>query len=75
LDYIIVNNGHISEEMVEKYKIEENKKPVKVKDLSIFENKSYKIIERDLLNENDFVRHSPEKMYKVVKDVVGGWIK
>ena len=75
LDYIIVNNWHISDEMVEKYKKEENKKPVKVKDLSIFENKNYKIIERDLLNENDFVRHSPKKMYRVVKDVVEGWIK
>ncbi len=75
LDYIVVNNGHISEEMVEKYKNEENKKPVKVKELSIFEAKKYKIIERDLLNENDFVRHSPKKMYQVVKDLVEGWIK
>ena len=75
LDYVIVNNGNISEEMVKKYKIEENKKPVKVKDLNVFENKKYKIIQRDLLNENDFVRHSPKKMYEVVKDVLDGWIK
>ena len=32
LDYVIVNNGHISDEVVTKYKTEENKRPLKVKD-------------------------------------------
>jgi 2-phospho-L-lactate transferase/gluconeogenesis factor (CofD/UPF0052 family) len=36
LDYVIVNNGYISDEVVEKYKIEENKKPLKIKDPSLF---------------------------------------
>ena len=39
LDYVIVNNGIISDEIVVKYKIEENKKPLKIKNHSIFENK------------------------------------
>ena len=39
LDYVIVNNGHISDEIVEKYRQEENKKPLKIKDYSLFEEK------------------------------------
>ncbi|MDP2091316.1 MAG: YvcK family protein [Candidatus Gracilibacteria bacterium] len=75
LDYVVVNNGHISDEMEEKYKKEESKTPVKVKNIKDFKDKSYKIIERDLLNENDYVRHSPIKIAKVIEDMVEGWIK
>ena len=39
LDYVIVNNGIISDEIVVKYKAEENKKPLKVKDPTLFEGK------------------------------------
>lgn len=39
LDYVIVNNGHIDEEVVVKYKTEENKKPLKIKDHSLFVDK------------------------------------
>jgi hypothetical protein len=31
LDYVLVNSGNISDELVEKYKSEEGKKPVKLK--------------------------------------------
>lgn len=75
LDYVIVNSWHISDEMVEKYKKEENKKPVKIKNLWDFKNKSYKIIERDLLNEADFVRHNSHKLSQVIEDIVHWWIK
>jgi hypothetical protein len=37
LDSVIVNNGIISDEVVAKYKIEENKKPLKIKDPTLFE--------------------------------------
>ncbi|MDP3380998.1 MAG: hypothetical protein Q8S84_05820 [bacterium] len=56
--------------MEEKYKKEESKTPVKVKNIKDFKDKSYKIIERDLLNENDYVRHSPIKIAKVIEDMV-----
>lgn len=72
---MIVNNGHISDEMIEKYKSEENKKPVKVKNISDFQNKDFKLVERDLLNEKDFVRHSSEKLAHVIEDIIEGWIK
>jgi 2-phospho-L-lactate transferase/gluconeogenesis factor (CofD/UPF0052 family) len=40
LNTVIVNNGHISDEMVTKYKI-----PLKIKDSSLFEGKYYTVIE------------------------------
>lgn len=75
IDYVIVNNWYISDEMVQKYKKEENKKPVKIKNLKDFVGKNYKVIERDLLNEKDFVRHSPKKISQVIEDIVNWWIK
>lgn len=75
LDYVIVNNGNIDEDVVIKYKIEENKKPLKIKDHSLFEWKWYKIIEWDMVNDYDIVRHDPMKLAKVIEDIVSGWIK
>jgi hypothetical protein len=57
--------------MAEKYKSLEKKKPVKVKAHKHFRAKSYKVIEADLLHENNFVRHSFEKIAKVIYDIVG----
>ncbi|MCT4617567.1 MAG: YvcK family protein [Candidatus Gracilibacteria bacterium] len=77
LDYVVVNNGYISDELAGKYYDEEMKKPVKVKDdqRSDLKKKYYKLIERDLLNEKDYIRHSPEKMCAVISDLIDGWIK
>lgn len=75
IDYVLVNNWHISEELVEKYKLEEWKKPVKLKDISIFDWKKYKIIERDFVNESDVVRHDPVKLAQTIKDLTEWWIK
>ena len=70
LDYILVNDWFISEELVEKYKNEEWKKPVKKKQDQDFSWKSYKIIESDFVNESDIVRHDPVKLAKVIGDVI-----
>ena len=70
LDFIVVNNWYISEKLAEKYKALEKKKPVKVKYPKLFRWKSYKIIEADLLHENTFVRHSYDKVWKVISDIV-----
>ena len=75
LDYVVVNDGHISDEMVEKYKEEEGKKPVKIKETDNFFDVKYKVIERDLLNEQDYVRHNPEKIAWVIEEIVEGWVK
>ncbi len=75
LDYVIVNNGIIDDEIVAKYKIEENKKPVKIKNILDFADKKYKIIERNVVSDEDFVRHDPEKLAKILQDIIDGWIK
>ncbi len=75
IDYVFVNNWHISEELASKYRVEEWKKPVKLKDYSLFEQKKYKIIERDFVDEWDVVRHHPLKLAKTMKDLVSWWIK
>jgi len=75
LDYVIVNSGFIEESIITKYKEEENKKPVKIKDITLFSDKHYKIIERDIVNDDDYVRHDPHKLAKILDDIVSGWIK
>lgn len=75
LDYVFVNNGHISDELVAKYKAEEGKKPVKMKAWMDFSQKDYKIIERDFVNESDYVRHDPMKLAYVIEDMIAGWVK
>jgi len=70
IDYFIVNNWYISEKLAEKYKSLEAKSPVKVKHKEVFEGKKYKLIEADLLHENSFVRHSFEKIGKIVKHII-----
>ena len=75
IDYILVNNGYISDELVEKYKIEEGKKPVKVKDGADYTARRFKIIERDFVNESDVVRHDPKKLAATLIDICRGWIK
>jgi 2-phospho-L-lactate transferase/gluconeogenesis factor (CofD/UPF0052 family) len=75
LDYVIVNNGTIDDDIVDRYKREENKKPLKIKDCSLFLGKSYKLIERDLVSNTDYARHDPNKLNKVLDDIITGWIK
>lgn len=75
IDFVFVNNWIISDELVEKYKNEEWKKPVKVKDISIFDKKNYRIIERDFVNESDVVRHDPIKLANAIKEVSDWWLK
>lgn len=69
IDYVIVNSGHIWDEAVEKYKLEW-KKPVKLKVDTDFSGKKYKVLERDLVNHSDLVRHSPPKMASVIEEFI-----
>ena len=70
LDYVIVNNGFIAEDIVDKYKKEENKKPVKIKDISLFQDKCYEVIEWDIVNDADVVRHDPIKLADILEDII-----
>ncbi len=69
LDYVLVNNGEISQKMVDKYREEEWKKPVKLKSEMDFSNEEYQIIERDFVNSWDIVRHAPQKLANVLLDI------
>lgn len=75
IDYVLVNNGKISDDLAKKYMAEENKEPVKIKDLSVLNSKSYKIVERDLINEMDYIRHDPKKLSETIMDFIWWWIK
>lgn len=75
MDYVLVNSAPIRDDLAQKYASEENKKPVQITDLTKFKDKSYKIIQRDLINENDYIRHDPIKLSGVIADFVEGWIK
>ncbi|PIQ11946.1 hypothetical protein COW68_01300 [Candidatus Gracilibacteria bacterium CG18_big_fil_WC_8_21_14_2_50_38_16] len=75
IDYVLVNNAPIGEELAFKYKQEENKQPVRITDIKIFSGASYKIIERDMVNEADYIRHDPKKLANIIADFVEGWIK
>ncbi len=68
LDYVLVNNAFISEELVEKYK-KEGKRPVKLKEDMDFSDKKFQLIENDFLNESDYVRHDPIKLAKSILEI------
>lgn len=71
LDYVIVNNGIIPEDIVTRYKHDENKKPLKIKDPTLFEGKSYTIIEQNLVHTGgDYVRHDPECLMRVLEKII-----
>ena len=69
LDYVLVNKGEISQDLVEKYKQEEGKKPVKLKSEMDFSKANYQIIEQDFVNEGDVVRHDPIKLARVILEI------
>lgn len=75
INYVLVNNAPIWEWLIERYRKYENKQPVQITDLSKFADKSYKIVERDVVSEDDFIRHDPKKLTNVINDFVEGWIK
>lgn len=73
LDFVIVNNGDIPEDLEKRYRTEENKKPLKIRDRAVFENKRYTLIERNLVHTGgDYVRHDPEWLMQALNDIIRG---
>ena len=70
LTHVVVNNSYISEEKAELYKKLEKKSPVKVKNNDSFRWKYYKVLERDLVYEDVFVRHNFKKVWEIVGEIV-----
>jgi uncharacterized cofD-like protein len=75
IDFVILNNGEIREELKQKYKEIENKIPVILSDIQTFQERGYRVIERDLTSDIDFVRHDPKKLWSVISDFIHQWIR
>ncbi len=75
IDYVLVNSGNISENLVEKYKESESKKPLKLKPWIDFSGKTYEIIECDFVNESDVIRHDPQKLSHALIDLAQNQLK
>jgi 2-phospho-L-lactate transferase/gluconeogenesis factor (CofD/UPF0052 family) len=66
-DYVIVNNRHISEEQAARYRAE-GAHQIGLTDHLFEEEFSHEaeIVRADLLDEGEKVRHSPEKLARVI---------
>lgn len=68
IDYCVVNSRLISQELLEKYQ-QDNSFPVLV-DIDKIRHAGYRVIEGDLVNSLDYVRHDSGKLAKVVIDLI-----
>ncbi|BEP29751.1 gluconeogenesis factor YvcK family protein [Helicovermis profundi] len=70
IDYIFVNNGNISDQVIKKYK-EEGSLPVKVgkKDIDYLKKFEIELLEGDVVEEKKgYLRHDSKKMSKLICD-------
>lgn len=68
IDYTIVNCARIPKELLEKYEAD-GSYPVKV-DIQKIRQAGYRIIEDDIVNAKDYVRHDSEKLARIVVGLV-----
>ncbi|MDO8747717.1 MAG: YvcK family protein [Candidatus Omnitrophota bacterium] len=68
IDYCVVNSRLISQELLEKYQ-QDNSFPVLI-DIDKIRHAGYRVIEGDLVNSLDYVRHDSEKLAKIVIDLI-----
>ena len=70
IDYVIINTQGIPQGFLEKYK-EENAYPVE-NDSDKIREMGYKVIEKDLINTKDYVRHNSKGLAKTVLGIISG---
>lgn len=75
LDYVVANSGEVSPEVAELYERTERKSPLRIRDRANFAGRRATLVERDLVNATDVVRHDPDKLYSLIVDIIDGWIK
>ena len=68
IDYCVVNSRLISQELLEKYQ-QDNSFPVLI-DIDKIRHAGYRVIEGDLVNSLDYVRHDSGKLAKIVMDLI-----
>lgn len=64
VDYCIVNSRVISKELLEKYK-QDRSFPVYV-DIQKIRQEGYRVIEDDIINARDYVRHDSDKIARII---------
>ena len=74
LDYVLVNNGELRPDLLQKYEIE-GKAPVRLKRREGLLDRGIKIVERDFTSDTDYIRHDPRKLARAVEDFASGWIR
>lgn len=68
IDYVVVNKANISQELIKRY--QEESAFVVEPDTEIVEQMGYKVIEADVVNSVDYVRHSPEKLAGIITAIL-----
>ncbi|GAB6100149.1 YvcK family protein [Halanaerocella petrolearia] len=68
MDYVLVNNEEIESDLIEKY-AEEGSEPVEV-DLDKLKEQGLEVVQEGMINQSDLVRHNPDKLAKVIMDLV-----
>ncbi len=68
IDYCIVNTAVISKDLLEKYK-QDNSFPVDV-NLQNIKSAGCKVIENEVANSQDYVRHDPEKLARIIVGLI-----
>ena len=74
LDYVLVNNGELRSDLLDKYE-QEGKAPVRLKQREKLIERGIKIVERDFTSDTDYIRHDPRKLARAVEDFASGWIR
>ncbi|MFW5981794.1 MAG: gluconeogenesis factor YvcK family protein [Halanaerobiaceae bacterium] len=70
-EYVLVNKGQGSQELVEKYK-QEGASQVAF-DKNELKKLGVKVIEADLIYEKGYIRHNPDKLAKIILEIAEGW--
>ncbi|GAB6138028.1 gluconeogenesis factor YvcK family protein [Halanaerobaculum tunisiense] len=68
MDYILVNDQQIEPELLEKY-AEEGSEPVEI-DLAKLKEQGVKVIQEQMINQSDLVRHDSDDLAKAIMDLV-----
>lgn len=68
LEYVVVNTGKVPEELLYRYRAD-GAGPV-ICDSEKIRKIGYNVVEADILNYTDVVRHSPGKLAKVIMDII-----
>ena len=74
IDYVLVNNGELRPDLLEKYE-GEGKRPVRLLHRDALLTKGIKLVERDFSSATDYIRHDPRKLARTIEDFASGWIK